>query len=584
MADTVLGNGLILTNWADEMANQQDRAYLSYQRQKAAEDYQRQRAQEDASNAARQQYANGNFQAARQTAAAGNAWDTWQKIDDTQKAQVAAQAADIGGAAYNLARLPKGQQRMDYFNSFVPTLKAHGMTDAEIAQYANSGFLDNDDMLHGYADKAIGIKNLYDADQAKIKREYDRDTDLMKPVTAADGAVLTRGEDGSYQAVYTPGTKPMQQILQNEDGSYSYVNVPGTAGNSYAPGGGGDTTRLMNYQARAAGDASIPQNVQNLGQFSDYGISLNRRGVKSSAAGTYQITAGTYREFAPKVLGPNWRNAPLSAQTEDAIGKAIYESTGGDPAKLRGRWTSLSAEEARSLRGKSWEQARGIIAAGESGGSIAPQGPGPRINPNSGIQVQNLGGGRTGPLWKDETATIGGQQVFGQRNQKTGEFKPMGAGVNKAPKAVTDPKRAIQNAQNGYDTVMGILKSPGLGYISGKSSILPVVPGTAAADARAMVETLKSQTFLSQIGEMKGMGALTDAEGAKLTTSISSLDLRQSDEQLRKSLERIGSYFVLAKKRAEAAMHGGGNPQAQSETRTVNGRTYVRVQGGWKAQ
>jgi hypothetical protein len=589
MADKVLSNGLILTDWADNMAQQQANAYAQFQRQASADEYRKKVAVDNAGNLARQQYAQGNMTAARDTAAQGNAWDVWKSIDDTQKAQVAAQASDIGGAAYNLARLPKGQARVDYFNAFVPTLRSHGMSDAEIAQYANSGFLDNDDALHGYADKAIGIKELYDADQARIKREYDRESDLMKPVTAADGAVLTRGQDGSYQAVYTPGTKPMQEILKNEDGSYSYVNVPGTAGNSYAPGSG-DTSRLMNYQARAAGVAAIPDNVRTVGQFSDFGIGLNQRGVKSSAAGTYQITAGTYREFAPKVLGAGWRDAPISAATEDAVARAIYESTGGDPAKLRGRWTSLSMSEARALRGKSWEEARGVIAAGESGGS-APQGPGPRVNPNSGIQVQNLGGGRAGPEWQDETRQINGQMISGQRNQKTGEFRPLG-GAAKPGKPV-DYDSDIQSLTNTIGITEKLYHHPGLSAVVGVPGITggllggKVIPGTNAAGFTSLMKNFDANAYLSQVTKMKGMGALSDAEGARLSAAIGSLSTSQSESEFKDNLAGVRRDLELARSRLIAkrnATRSGGQPQGQAQTRVVNGRTYVKVAGGWRAQ
>lgn len=588
MADMVDRSGLILTDWADNNAKIQAQMYLQAQRQQQQQDYARQRAVEDAANAARQQYASGNISGAQKTAAAGNAWDVWGSIDQTQKAQVAQQAADIGTAAYNMSRLPKGQQRLDYFSSFAPTLKSHGMSDAEIAQYANSGFLDNDDMLKGYADKAVGIKALWDADQKAINdardHRYKMEEDYAKPITAADGAVLTRGTDGSYSAVYTPGTKPMQQIIQNEDGSYSYVNIPGTAGNSYSNPTAGDASRVMNYQARNAGVAAIPDSVQNLGQFSDFAIGLNNRGVKSSAAGTYQITGGTYREFAPKVFGSNWRNVPLSPQTEDAVGRAIFEAAKGDPAKLRGRWVSLSANEARQIANMPWEQARGVIAAGESGGSVAPQGPGPRVNPNSGIQVQNLGGGRSGPLWVDEQRTINGQTITGQRNQKTGEFRALGGAAGK-PQA--DNSNALADLNNTISTVDRIVKHPGLSSVVGVPGITGgllgghVLPGTNAAGFVSLMKNFNANAYLAQVAKMKGLGALSDAEGARLSAAIGSIDTSQSEEEFKSNMAIVRQGLVAARDRLARRGSGGGN---QPQTRTVNGRNYVKVDGGWKAQ
>jgi hypothetical protein len=588
MADQVLKGGLILTDWADNMAKVDAARFANIQRQQQQEEYAKSQAVETAANAARQQYAAGNFDGARQTAAGGNAWDVWQSIDTNQRAQIASQATDIGTAAYNLARLPKGQQRLDYFASFAPTLKSHGMSDEEIQQYTHSGFLDNDDALHGYADKALGISNLWKADQEREKAAYDRETDLMKPITAADGAVLTRNETGSYAPIYTPGSKPMQEIIKNEDGSSSYVNIPGTAGTSYTPGG--DTSRVMNYEARGAGVAAVPDSVQTLGQFSDFASGLNRQGIKSSAAGTYQIVGDTMRRYAPKVLGNDWRNQPFNQQSQERVAEAIFNDNRGSAAALRSQWVSLSPADAERVRNMPWSQARQFIAAGESGSS-APQGAGPRPAGN-GIQTVNLGGGRTGPLWKDETRQIGGQNVVGQRNQQTGEFKPLGGAAAKASKAV-DYDGQISNADNSLATIDRALRHPGLNAAFGMPSLNPldgnlfgkIIPGSPAADALALVDTVKSQAFLAGVSQMKGQGALSDAEGAKISTAIANLSGNQSDAQIREDLGVIRNMVATGRNRmVQQRNRGGGQQQGQAETRTVNGRTYVKVQGGWKAQ
>lgn len=66
----------------------------------------------------------------------------------------------------------------------------------------------------------------------------------------------------------------------------------------------------------------------------------------------------------------------------------------------------------------------------------------------------------------------------------------------------------------------------GVGTTSGK--ILSLLPGSDATNFRTMVETLKSKQFLTQAKEMKGMGALSDAEGARIERAVASLDTSQS--------------------------------------------------------
>lgn len=565
MADQVLKGGLILTDWADNMARVDAARYDNILRNQAQEDRQKAQAVEAAANAARQQYASGNYDGARQTAAGGNAWDVWKTIDDTQKAQVASQASDIGTAAYNLARLPKGQSRLDYFASFAPTLKSHGMSDAEIQQYASSGFLDNDDALHGYADKAVGIGNLWKADQEKAKAAYDRETDLMKPITAADGAVLTSDGNGSYSPVYTPGSKPMQEIIKNEDGSSSYVSIPGTAGTSYAPG-----NRVMAWTPRGT-DGNSNASVDNK-------VALIARGVGADAD------------------APLGQQAFLSLDMTQLEGKPAGKHNYGNMKNTDGSWKQFNSPQEYQQAQRAWLQRRWNEGArtvrdaveGRSVGA-APQGAGSRSATN-GIETVNLGGGRTGPLWVDDTRDINGQMISGQRNQQTGEFRPMGA-AGKATKPV-DYDSDIASINNTIGITERLYHHPGLSAVVGVPGFTggllggKVIPGTDAAGFTSLMKNFDANAYLAQVTKMKGMGALSDAEGARLSAAIGSLSTSQSETEFKSNLAGVRKDLELARGRLvqkrNAARSGGSAPQA--ETRTVNGRTYVKVPGGWKAQ
>ncbi|MGS0735577.1 hypothetical protein ACVBEG_03225 [Pseudomonas sp. GG8] len=58
-------------------------------------------------------------------------------------------------------------------------------------------------------------------------------------------------------------------------------------------------------------------------------------------------------------------------------------------------------------------------------------------------------------------------------------------------------------------------EDPGLVKALGKiDGLVPTAPGTDAADFEAKLDTLKAQTFIPQVAALKGMGALSDAEGA----------------------------------------------------------------------
>lgn len=67
------------------------------------------------------------------------------------------------------------------------------------------------------------------------------------------------------------------------------------------------------------------------------------------------------------------------------------------------------------------------------------------------------------------------------------------------------------------------------------------------ADFEELLNTLGSQAFISQIPSMKGMGALSNAEGEKLQASLQNFSLRQSPEQLRKNIEEAQRLMLKAR-------------------------------------
>lgn len=143
-------------------------------------------------------------------------------------------------------------------------------------------------------------------------------------------------------------------------------------------GGAADSSRVLNYEARAAGFARLPDRIRTVGDVSDYAIALNRRGVRSSAAGTFQIVGQTLRGknnqngYAERVLGAGWRDVDWTPEVEDRIAEAIFNDNRGSAADLRKQWVSLTHAEAERVRQMPWAQARAIIAGGESGAVIRP--------------------------------------------------------------------------------------------------------------------------------------------------------------------------------------------------------------------
>ena len=112
----------------------------------------------------------------------------------------------------------------------------------------------------------------------------------------------------------------------------------------------------------------------------------------------------------------------------------------------------------------------------------------------------------------------------------------------------------MDNLSRTIETATKVLNSPGFtGYFGTNLNPLSsrFIPGTEAADTETLVDTLKSQGFLSGIQQMKGMGALSNAEGQKVMDAIGSLSPNQSEKSARAAIKTIIKTAEMAQKRMQ---------------------------------
>jgi len=102
------------------------------------------------------------------------------------------------------------------------------------------------------------------------------------------------------------------------------------------------------------------------------------------------------------------------------------------------------------------------------------------------------------------------------------------------------------------DNVNQIMNSPGLEDWSGIEAFAPVIPGTEQANTDALVERLQSQQFLKNISQMRGMGALSNAEGQKVAAAAAALKRQMTDKAVKQELDRIRTELSKAKQRIES--------------------------------
>lgn len=115
-------------------------------------------------------------------------------------------------------------------------------------------------------------------------------------------------------------------------------------------------------------------------------------------------------------------------------------------------------------------------------------------------------------------------------------------------------------------------EDPGLARSLGLiDATLPTLPGGPAADFQARLDTLKAQTFLPQVAALRGTGALSDAEGKKLSDSVGALSTKMSESAFRKSLADVRATLQAAKDRASRS-----GPQSNAPTSSAPAASGAR--------
>jgi len=149
-----------------------------------------------------------------------------------------------------------------------------------------------------------------------------------------------------------------------------------------------------------------------------------------------------------------------------------------------------------------------------------------------------------------------------------------GAGLAAAARTEGEAQAEAQIAAPGdiasAETTLGYIDSirnhPGRGAGSGATSFLGGIPGSNAKEFQIEVERLKSGAFLTAIEQLRGMGALSNAEGQTATAAVAALDPSGSEEGFLKRLAEYEAIVQRGMERARARVPGGdqASPPPQS--------------------
>lgn len=151
---------------------------------------------------------------------------------------------------------------------------------------------------------------------------------------------------------------------------------------------------------------------------------------------------------------------------------------------------------------------------------------------------------------------------IGQANSETqrGQLvmerdKLVAAQAKEKTAAGTAAQDQVDTINSSLASVQALAKHPSIDLMVGSytGKLNSNIPGSSRKDIEALVDTVKSQQFLTGIKQMQGMGALSNAEGDKIGSAVASLSLDQSPKSFKTALGVIQSTLERAQAKAVAS-------------------------------
>lgn len=326
---------------------------------------------------------------------------------------------------------------------------------------------------------------------------------------------------------------------------------------------GGKGMREADAKQKALAEAVRGRQAEEMGQFAklmggapaqatgqQYQTGANEMGDEAATVPQWQgATKGDPRaayQFAAGAKTPGLAQAGLQglmqmpmleAQQQERVDNRAFRQQEAEAARaqrmqeLQMRMEDSRASQAERLAAQKEMREMQIQAQKDTQRMIAASRPAPERNAQI-IQTEN------GPM-----RLVDGQAV------------PI---IGADGKAVKGPKDAGAEAAKAsqvasFDTMIGTLdrigKHPGLDRSVGVVGAFPTMPGSDSANFQAELETFQSQAFLPMVSQLKGMGALSNAEGAKLTAAVGALNPKMGEKAFRESVARIQGDMQAARDR-----------------------------------
>lgn len=158
------------------------------------------------------------------------------------------------------------------------------------------------------------------------------------------------------------------------------------------------------------------------------------------------------------------------------------------------------------------------------------------------------------------------------RNSRTGEVMaqtPKDLAGAEEQKAIGDARgksRAsaagdFQAAQNALSLVQDLKTDPNRQWGTGKTSMGNRIPASPGYDYQNKVDQAKAGAFATAIQQMRGLGALSNAEGDVATRAVTRMDTATSEEAFMDALDDYEKIIRQGMERAARLMDQGGQQQ-----------------------
>jgi hypothetical protein len=124
---------------------------------------------------------------------------------------------------------------------------------------------------------------------------------------------------------------------------------------------------------------------------------------------------------------------------------------------------------------------------------------------------------------------------------------------SKQPQAMNATVSMLRTYRDTQNDIRNLLNNDaGLRTASGfGGELISAVPGTEAANAKAILDKLKNRSFVANINEMRAasptgaaVGAVTEREGARFENLIASLSQAQTYDQLKRQLVELDNFLL----------------------------------------